>query len=186
MYPRTAPDPPASVFPPGVSLRPLEAHEDERGLVAELFRLEWPEAFAPAQWSFTVSAGGVLRGVHMHPRHTDWLVILDGRCWIGLYDPRRGSPGFGRSCLFAMDGAAPAALCIPPGVLHGLCFPERCTYVLGADCVYDLADELGCHWSDPALGIDWPLAQPLLSERDAALPSLADLAQQVPAFAGAS
>ena len=57
-----------------------------------------------------------------------------------------------------------------------------CT-LLGADQTYDLADELGCHWRDPDLGIDWPVAAPLVSVRDEALPSLRDLALQVPAWA---
>jgi dTDP-4-dehydrorhamnose 3,5-epimerase len=44
---------------------------------------------------------------------------------------------------------------------------------------WDTADELGCHWSDPGLGIAWPVTAPILSERDAALPPLKDLIDAV-------
>ena len=172
----------APEFPPGVHLRPLQAFSDARGTLAECFRTDWPEAMAPAQWVSVISAANVLRGVHVHLRHTDWLVVLDGRLLVALHDLRAGSPAHGRTQLMTLDGAAPAGLRIPPGVAHGLFSPVRAVYLLGADRPYDLADELGCHWRDPDLGIDWPFAAPLVSARDEALGRVGDLALLMPAW----
>lgn len=173
----------APEFPPGVRLRALPTFSDARGMLAECFRADWPEAIAPVQWVTVVSSANVLRGVHVHVRHSDWLVVLDGRLLVALHDLRAGSPAHGRAQLVTLDGATPKALRIPPGVAHGLFSPVRAVYLLGADQTYDLADELGCHWRDPDLGIDWPVAAPLVSVRDEALASLRDLALQVPAWA---
>ena len=169
----------APALPPGVWRRPLTVHRDARGTVAEFFRSEWPSGFQPAQWQVTVSAANSLRGMHLHLRHTDYLLVLDGTVALGLHDLRAGSPAHGRGLLLELDGAAPAALLIPPGVAHGLCCRTRATYVIGIDRAYDTADELGCRWDDARLGIPWPTDAPLLSPGDAALPPLAEVTHLV-------
>lgn len=174
---------PPAALPPGVVLHPLPCYPDARGRVGELFPASAAAAFAPAQWAFAVSEANVVRGMHVHLRHRDWLVVVDGRVWAGLCDLRAGSPAFGRGLLLPLPGSAPAALHIPPGVAHGFLSAERSVFALGADRAYDLADELGCQWNDPGLGIDWPLdGPPLLSPRDRALPPLAELLPCVPGF----
>lgn len=170
----------ATALPPGVALWPLQAHRDERGLVAEFFHADWQRQFSPAQWTMTVSEPDVMRGVHVHLRHTDWLVVFDGTATVGLSDLRPGSPAQGRGLCVELRGDAPAVLRIPPGVAHGLLFRCRTIYALGLSHPYDLADELGCDWRDPGLGIDWPAATPRLSARDAALPPLRELAPRIP------
>lgn len=171
-----------AALPPGVVLRPLTVHRDARGTLAEFFRAPWDETFRPRQWQVTVSAADSLRGVHLHLRHTDYLVPLDGALTVGLCDLRRGSPAYRRGLVRELDAAQPAALTIPPGVAHGVFCRARTVYVLGIDRDYARDDELGCRWDDAELGIAWPSAAPLLSARDAALPSLHELAQQVPAW----
>lgn len=175
-----APASPASdELPAGTTLRPLLAHCDARGVVAEFYRGEWSAA-AVAQWTLTVSEAGVLRGAHAHLRRHDYLVVIDGRCSIGLHDLRPGSPSAGRSVLLEMCGEQPAALTIPPGVVHGLNMHTRTIYALGLSEYYDPEDELGCHWRDSDLGIDWPVAEAQLSARDAALPPLRDIRARIP------
>ncbi len=172
----------APAYPPGVHLRPLPAFSDARGTIFECFRAVWPEAIAAVQWVTAVSAADVLRGMHVHLCHTDWLVTVDGRLQVALRDLRAGSPACGRTQLVTLEGAAPAALRIPPGVAHGLFSPVRTVFLLGADQPYDLADELGFHWRDPDLGVDWPVAAPLVSARDEAMPPLREVARRVPAW----
>ncbi len=169
-----------AALPPGVLLRELEIHRDARGALTEFFHSSWIDAFQPAQWQVTVSEPGSLRGVHLHLHHTDYFVVLDGAVTVGLHDLRAGSPAHGRGVLVELDGTAPAALMVPPGVAHGAYCRTRATYVIGIDHGYDPADEFGCRWNDPQLGIAWPSDAPLLSARDAALPSLAELARLVP------
>jgi dTDP-4-dehydrorhamnose 3,5-epimerase len=171
------------LLPTGVALVPLVPHRDDRGVFTELFRSEWGTGVAPVQWNAVVSEPGVLRGVHVHPRHDDYLVLHAGRAAVGLRDLRRGSETEGRACVVEMDGEAPAALVIPHGVAHGFWFQSRSLHIYAVSHYWDTADELGCHWADPALGIDWPAGEPRCSERDEALPPLAALLEQLEAAA---
>ncbi len=159
------------MLPDGVRLRPLVPHADDRGVFTELHRLEWDTGVEPVQWNAVRSEPGVLRGVHVHPRHDDYLVLLSGRATIGLADLREGSPTSGTAVCVEMDGEAPAGLSIPWGVAHGFLFHEPSVHVYAVTHYWDLADELGCRWDDPDLGIPWPACDPLLSPRDAGLPS---------------
>src|SRR3970282_2615067 len=79
-------------LPHGVAWRELETHADQRGDLTELFRAEWQSGPAPVQWNFVRSQANVLRGVHVHPRHDDYLIVLQNRMEIGLKDLRRDSP----------------------------------------------------------------------------------------------
>ena len=163
------------LLPDGVRLRPLQPHADERGVFTELFRDEWRAGVAPVQWNAVSSRAGVLRGVHVHPRHSDYLTLVSGRATVGLRDLRRASPTAGRCALVAMEGGAPAALTIPNGVAHGFLFHEPSLHVYAVSHAWDPADELGCRWDDPDLGLAWPFAPALVSARDLALPPLATL-----------
>ena len=67
------------MLPDGVSLLALAPHKDERGAFTELFRAPWDLAIAPVQWNAVRSEAGVLRGVHAHHRHADYLTVVVGR-----------------------------------------------------------------------------------------------------------
>lgn len=171
--------PPPAEWPCGVRSRPLVRHADERGSFTELFRAEWPTGIAPVQWNAVASRAGVLRGVHVHVRHDDYLIVFQGRAFVGLRDLRRGSPTEGRSALVEMRGDDLAALTIPHGVAHGFLFVEPSLHLYSVSHYWDKADELGCHWADPALAIPWPEAPSSLSGRDATAPPLAELLHQI-------
>src|SRR3972149_5305605 len=81
-------------LPHGVSLTPLRMHRDERGWLTEIFRDEWGGGVAPCQWNATMSQRNVLRGVHVHHKHQDYLVLLRGKISVGLYDARPRSPTY--------------------------------------------------------------------------------------------
>ena len=166
----------AAPLPAGVGLRLLPTHPDRRGSLTEVFRAEWNSGSFPVQWNFVESSARVLRGVHAHVKHSDYLSLLSGHASIGLYDLREGSPTKGLNAMIEMRGKEPSALFIPPGVAHGFYFHEASTHVYSVSEYWDPADELGCHWADPALGLIWPDASPLISERDARLPPLNELA----------
>jgi dTDP-4-dehydrorhamnose 3,5-epimerase len=164
-----------SSLPDGVTLRPLVQHGDHRGSLSELFRQEWTTGIVPVQWTLSKSRPGVLRGIHVHAHHMDYLVVIDGHVTVGLRDLRPESPTADRAIAFSLRGDELTALTIPPGVAHGLLFHEAATYVLATDEAWTPSDDLGCHWADPALGIDWPMTPTLISERDTALPPLRKL-----------
>lgn len=164
------------MLPAGVRLVPLTPHADERGVFTELFRASWEVGVAPIQWNAVSSHANVLRGVHAHVRHTDYLTLAVGHATIGLHDLRPESPTEGLGTTVELDSEAPAALVIPVGVAHGFYFhTERSVHVYAVSHEFDPNDELGCRWDDPELDIAWPCSEPLISPRDEALGSLSDL-----------
>jgi dTDP-4-dehydrorhamnose 3,5-epimerase len=169
-------------LPPGVSLTGLNVHRDERGWLTELFRNNWEAAPDACQWNASLSEPNVLRGVHVHHRHHDYLVVLQGRLSIGLYDARPQSPTFRAGQLVELAGEQPTAITIPPGVLHGFYAHQTTLYTYAVDSYYDPDDEIGCHWTDPGLGIAWPCRHPMLSERDDAAGPLAVLEARLEAI----
>jgi dTDP-4-dehydrorhamnose 3,5-epimerase len=169
----------ASVLPQGVAVQALTTHADDRGTFTELFREEWGVGLRPIQWNAVASEPGVLRGVHVHIRHADYLTVVRGRATIGLRDLRRRSPTHGLPTTVELRGDAMAAIVIPTGVAHGFLFHEPSVHVYAVTHYWDLADELACHWADPELGIEWPTEPTLVSERDSRAPSLAALIEQL-------
>jgi dTDP-4-dehydrorhamnose 3,5-epimerase len=170
----------AAEAPPidGVSVRALEMNLDERGSFTEFFRESWPLPFRPRQWSIVASRPRVLRGMHLHLNHDEALVVAKGKVCVGLYDLREDSPTTGRSSRIQLDGATHQCLFFPRGVLHGWYFHDDGVHIQGVSEEYEFyhpRDNLGCHWSDPALGIPWPDRTPVISARAAAFPSLAEL-----------
>ncbi len=166
-------------LPAGTRLIPLTLHADDRGGLVELFRREWDGGVEPVQWNFVSSRAGVLRGVHVHRWHEDYLVVPAGHAVVGLRDIRPGSPTNGLATFVELDGERPAALVIPTGVAHGFYFPVPSTFVYGVTKYFDPHDELGCHWADPDLGLTWPAVPTLVSPRDRALPPLRDLLRRL-------
>ena len=75
--------------------------------------------------------------------------------------------------------AGTGAVVIPEGVAHGFYYPEPTVHLYGMTEEFDPADDLGCTWNDPALGLAWPCTAPILSARDAAAPPLSVLRDAV-------
>jgi dTDP-4-dehydrorhamnose 3,5-epimerase len=140
---------------------------DDRGVFSEIYRREWMPGDAAVQWNFVRSEGGVLRGVKVHPRHDDYLVVVDGMIVVGLRDLRRSSPTFGATALRELSGAALSVLTIPAGIAHGLYLPEPTLFLIGVTRYHDPDDEVTCRWDDPALGIPWPVPTARVSASDA-------------------
>jgi dTDP-4-dehydrorhamnose 3,5-epimerase len=161
--------------PEGVKLTTLTMHRDGRGWLTEIFRDEWRVGVEPLQWNVTMSEANVLRGVHVHHKHKDYLVVLQGRITVGLHDARPRSPTYGQAAMFEMSGDRLSAMRVPTGVMHGFYCHEKALYIYGVDAYFDPNDELGCHWADPRLAIPWPCRDPLLSERDRNAGSLAEV-----------
>lgn len=153
-------------IPDGVVVRDLTSHRDDRGCLTEVFRASWVPDGAFLQWNFVDSEANALRGVHVHPVHADYLVTIQGLLMLGLHDLRKWAPTYGVACLIKLSGTRMQSVLIPPGVAHGFYFPEPTRFVYGVTEYWSPADELGCLWNDPYLGIPWPVADPALSPRD--------------------
>ena len=149
---------------------PLVAHPDSRGTLTELFRQEWFDGPCPLQWNMVQSEANVLRGVHLHVAHVDYLVLIKGHMEIGLSDLRGEGESDRTGSLVSLTEENMSILMVPPGVAHGFYFPEPTTYFYGVSDYWDpVHDEYGCRWNDPELGIPWRKdIAPVLSERDEA------------------
>ncbi len=154
-------------LPDGVILRPLVLHGDDRGTLRELYRADWVPEAAFRQWNLVRSTADVLRGVHVHPRHADYLHVVDGEMLLGLHDLRPEDATQRTSCFVRLTGEEPQTAYIPPGVCHGFLFPVETLYIYGLSAGWSLDEELGCRFDDPGLRLDWPIASPILSARDA-------------------
>ncbi|HEX5213540.1 MAG TPA: dTDP-4-dehydrorhamnose 3,5-epimerase family protein [Pseudolabrys sp.] len=150
----------------GVIVHTLTPHHDSRGHLVEIYRESWDLGCRPVQFNAVTSDGGVLRGVHVHVRHVDHLVVAAGTMTLGLHDIRPWSPTVGVSCHLELDASIPQAAVIPPGVAHGFYFPAPAVLIYGASHYWDPADEIACRWDCKELGIDWPTRNPTLSDRD--------------------
>jgi dTDP-4-dehydrorhamnose 3,5-epimerase len=166
-------------LPDGVRVTRLETHADDRGSLTEVFRSSWDTGIEPAQWNVTVSAPGVLRGVHVHLEHTDYVSIVQGHADVGLYDARLNSPTRGLAIVVPLRGDRMDGLTIPPGVFHGLYFHDRSVVLYGLSHGWDPSDDLACRWDDPDMRIPWPVRSPALSDRDAGAPALRELLAEI-------
>lgn len=169
-------------IPDLVLVRPLR-RGDSRGFFAETYRASAFEAAGIrgpfVQDNLARSAPGVLRGLHYQaePHAQGKLVqVVRGAVFDVAVDLRRSSPTFGRWAGCRLDEEEGALLWIPPGFAHGYTVLGD-----GADLAYKVTAEYrpeldrGIRWDDPAIGVAWPVHEPVLSARDRALPSLAEV-----------
>jgi dTDP-4-dehydrorhamnose 3,5-epimerase len=118
-----------------------------------------------------------LRGLHYqkHPRAQGKLVrVVQGEIFDVVVDLRKGSPTYGRWVGVTLSGKSFQMLYVPVGFAHGFCVLSETAdvfYKVTAEYAPDLAR--GVLWSDPALGIEWPITDPVLSAADSKLPLLA-------------
>jgi dTDP-4-dehydrorhamnose 3,5-epimerase len=155
---------------------------DARGYFMETWHQERYAAagikLAFVQDNLSRSARGILRGLHLqHPNAQGKLVyVLEGEVFDVAVDVRVGSPNFGKWTGAHLSSEDHRQLWIPPGFAHGFCVTsETAMFAYKCTALYSVADELGVAWNDPALAISWPVAEPRLSAKDAALPRLAEL-----------
>ena len=144
------------------------------------------------QANLSTSAAGVLRGLHLHRRQDDlWIVGRRAGPSSPSSTSARCSTGPGRRPLVeTRELAADDWVVIPTGVAHGFLALEPLELVYLVTNEYDGTDELGFAWDDPAVALPWPRStgtpdgRPILSERDAANPSLAELVVRLRATRG--
>jgi dTDP-4-dehydrorhamnose 3,5-epimerase len=133
------------------------------------------------------SSKGVLRGLHYQwPNPQGKLVsVLEGEVYDVAVDIRRGSPTFGQWAGVMLSADNHRHFWIPEGFAHGFCVvSEYATFSYQCTALYDAKADAGVRWNDGALGIDWPISAPQLSDKDIKAPLLADIpAERLPVFA---
>jgi len=166
------------LLPQGVILKYLKSFPDERGIFTELYRESWIKDTEYIQWNVVNSKARVFRGVHLHIKHFDYLSIMKGRAIFGLHDMRRNSPTYQLSAMVELNESKPGTLIIPPGVAHGFYFFEASTHIYAVSEYWNTDDELGCHFLDEHLKLDWPDKKPILSLHDKNLSTYEQLLQK--------
>jgi len=166
---------------PEVLLIKPQVFGDERGFFKETFHAErYAQAGMPpfVQDNLSRSRHGTLRGMHLqNPYGQGKLVsVVEGEVYDVAIDVRVGSPTFGKWVGVTLSASNHHQLYVPPGFAHGFCvtsevalFSYKCTDLYHPEC------EVGVAYDDPALGITWPVAAPLVSGKDKANLPLAQI-----------
>jgi dTDP-4-dehydrorhamnose 3,5-epimerase len=160
---------------------------DDRGFLVETYRGDlWHELGVDVdfvQHNHSRSVRGTLRGLHFQtePGQAKLVRCSSGRIFDVAVDLRRDSPTFGQWEGHELDDQAHRQLLIPIGFGHGFCvLSDTADVDYQLSSYYDPATESGIAWDDPEVGVEWPIDEPLLSERDKSAPKLAEVRDRLP------
>ena len=142
-------------------------HADERGIFVETYRRQWfPGGREMVQSNRADRAAGSVVGLHYHLHQADYWYVPFGEARVVLHDLRAGSPTDRSTWSTDLGGDEHRGVYIPPGVAHGFAALTDMAITYLVDGYYNEADELGVAWDDPAIGADWGVTEPVLSQRD--------------------
>ena len=154
---------------------------DDRGFFRELFHKDELEeasgiSFDGVQMNHSSSKPGVIRGIHAE----QWNKIIypvTGEVFIAMVDIRPESETFGKVETFVVNDENRVGIFIPNGVANSLCVTgnEAVNYIYLVDAYWDGSDTRAVAWDDPDLNIEWPIKDPVISERDRNNPKLREL-----------
>lgn len=171
---------------PEVILVEPDVHRDDRGFFLEVFHgqkyAEGGIDVSFVQDNQSRSSRGILRGLHSQCQQPQGKLVrvIDGEIFDVAVDGRPESPSFGRWVGVVLSGENFKQLYVPPGFLHGFCvLSDRADVEYKCTDFYNGADEISVRWNDPAIGIKWPLSDPLLSPKDRDAPHLAEAAPRL-------
>jgi dTDP-4-dehydrorhamnose 3,5-epimerase len=171
----------------GVVLLEPDVHGDDRGFLVETFRRDaWAGIGVDVEFvqhNQSRSVKDTLRGLHFQtePGQAKLVRCPRGAIFDVAVDLRRDSPTYGQWEGHVLDDETHRQLFVPAGCGHGFAVLSEIadvTYLLSS--VYDPATEAGIAWDDPDVGVEWPVSDPLLSERDKRAPTLAEVAETLP------
>ncbi len=161
-----------------------QQHADDRGIFYEWFTDAGFQEFTGhrldlRQANCSVSAAGVLRGLHfaqLPPSQAKYVTCLRGAVFDVVVDIRVGSPTFGQWDSVLLDDRDRRSVYISEGLAHGfLALQDDSTVMYLCSAGYDPSREHTIRATDPALDIQWPGAEHVLSDRDAEAPTLDDV-----------
>jgi dTDP-4-dehydrorhamnose 3,5-epimerase len=177
----------------GVKIIEPRCFGDARGFFLETFSAQrYRDAGIDAvfvQDNHSRSSKGVLRGLHYQLHHPQGKLVsvIRGEVLDIAVDIRVGSPTFGQWYSVLLNDENHRQMYVPPGLAHGfVVLSETVDFVYKCTDYYYPEDEKGLLWNDPAIGVDWQIDQPLLSEKDRHNKTLSELqsANELPQFKG--
>jgi dTDP-4-dehydrorhamnose 3,5-epimerase len=162
---------------PGVIVVEPDVFRDPRGFFLETYHEEkYRKGGIDARFvqdNHSRSVRATLRGLHAQKSRPQGKLVraVKGRIFDVALDIRAGSPTFGKHVGVELSDEDMRQIYVPPGYAHGFCvLSETAEVEYKCTDFYDKADEIGVRWD--SAGIDWPIKDPLLSPKDAALPAL--------------
>ena len=174
---------------PGVLVIEPQVHRDSRGFFAETYHAARYAAAgidaAFVQDNHSRSVRHTLRGLHaqLARPQAKLLRVLRGAIFDVVVDVRRGSPTFKRWISVELSEENFRQIYVPIGFAHGFCVLSDVAEVqYKCSDVYQAGDELGLAWNDPEIGVDWPVADPILSDKDRHGQPLAKLLDRLPKY----
>jgi dTDP-4-dehydrorhamnose 3,5-epimerase len=171
----------------GLVLVEPTVHRDARGFFLESFRAaDFPGLGIDVEFvqeNQSRSAIGTIRALHfqLEPGQAKLVRAARGSVYDVAVDLRRDSPTFGEHEAFELSDENFRQLFVPVGFAHGFCVTSEVadvTYKVSS--YFDSAEERGIAWDDPAIGVPWPVAEPIVSERDRTNPRLEEIAPELP------
>ena len=167
---------------PGVVIVTPKVFRDGRGFFMETFnQSEYSHHGLPDEFvqdNHSRSSKGVIRGLHyQYPLWQGKLVrVINGEIFDVAVDIRRDSPTFSKWFGIYLNAENFQQLYIPPGYAHGFCVvSETADVVYKCTTTYRPRDDAGIRWNDPDIAVDWPVSDPVVSEKDQSAPLLADV-----------
>ncbi len=174
---------------PGVIIVEPDVIGDARGYFMETYHAgkyaEGGIREAFVQDNFSRSVKNTLRGLHYQlGRAQGKLVyVVSGEVFDVAVDIRRGSPHFGKWFGITLSAENKRQIYVPPGFAHGFCvLSDTAQFIYKVTNFYSPKDERGIFWNDPAIGIPWPVKEPILSEKDHAYKTLKESEKDLPRF----
>ena len=167
---------------PGVLIIEPQVFKDKRGFFMETYhRKKYGQAGLNrifVQDNLSHSVQRTLRGLHYQLKYPQakLVQVIKGSIFDVSVDIRQGAPSFGQWTGVHLSGENRRQVFISEGFAHGFCvLSETADVIYKCTDLYTPDDEGGLLWSDPGLAIDWPITDPLLSDKDSQYPCLADI-----------
>jgi dTDP-4-dehydrorhamnose 3,5-epimerase len=164
----------------GVRLIRPQAQRDQRGAFVKTMHAEAFSRYGIqtqyAEQYYSVSKSNVLRGLHFQtPPHDHYKLVtcIDGEAFDVIVDLRKESPTYGQHETFELNGANGDSVFVPAGCAHGFYVRSESAILLyNVSTVHAPSHDAGIKWD--SVGVSWPGANPVVSDRDAALPPFAE------------
>ena len=167
---------------PDVLLIEPQSYSDQRGFFMEAYK---KSEFAAngisvefVQDNYSHSTYGILRGLHyqVHPAaQAKLIMVITGEVFDVAVDIRKSSPTYGQWVGHVLSDKKNQLLYIPAGFAHGFCvLSDKADFLYKVTAEYAQDLDRGIVWNDPAIGINWPITDPILSAKDANLPTLSE------------
>lgn len=171
---------------PGVMIIEPAVFNDSRGFFLETYHYnKYSEKGLDGRFvqdNHSHSIKGTLRGLHYQLKHPQGklLYVIKGEIFDVAVDIRKGSPNFGKWVGVMLSSGNKKQFYVPPGFAHGFCvISEEADVIYKCTDLYAPDDEYGVMWNDPNIGIDWPVKNPALSDKDCNYNMLKDIPEVI-------